>query len=72
MRWHQVGVIALSVMAMTGCPSEFGKDGRVAKAVHDDSKENLLEIKNCTPKRRQEVCGNGRENSEACRECGGP
>jgi hypothetical protein len=24
-------------MAMTGCPSEFGKDGRVAKAVRKDA-----------------------------------
>lgn len=32
MRWIHVAVAILSVIATTGCPSEFGKDGRVAKA----------------------------------------
>ncbi len=67
------GVVVLSVMAMTGCPSEFGKDGRVAKAVHKDSEENLLELKQCSDAWKQEVCGDGPHRNRAeCEKCGGP
>jgi hypothetical protein len=58
-------------MATTGCPSEFGRNGRIAKAVHKDSQERLI-IKRCSDDLRKEVCGHGQENSDACRECGGP
>jgi hypothetical protein len=71
MRWLQAGVIVLSALVMTGCPSEFGKEGRIAKAVRKDMQETLI-IRRCSPERRQEVCQNGQENSDACRQCGGP
>ena len=35
MRWL-LATVTISSLAMTGCPSEFGKDGRVNKAVHKD------------------------------------
>jgi hypothetical protein len=54
-------------MALTGCPSEFGKDGRVAKAVHKDSME--LVIKRCSTEKIEEVCGNGRESTPVCKAC---
>ncbi|WP_224361077.1 hypothetical protein [Hyalangium versicolor] len=67
MRWLQTWLLGLSAMAMIGCPSEFGKEGRVAKAAHKDSME--LVIKRCSPERIEEVCGNGRENTPECKQC---
>lgn len=69
MRWLQVGVVVLSVMAMTGCPSEFGKDGRVAKAIHKDTQEQLV-IKRCSEAYKKEVCEGPQRNEQKCRECG--
>lgn len=73
MRWLQAGMVVLSVLLTAGCPSEFGKDGRVAKAAHNDSQENLLELTRCSEEWRKEVCGNGpNKNHKKCLECGGP
>jgi hypothetical protein len=73
MRWLQVAVAVLSFMAMTGCPSEFGKDGRVNKAVHNDTRANMLELTSCSPARKLEVCSNGpNKDRDACKKCGGP
>ena len=72
MRWLRLGAVVLSGMATTGCPTEFGKDGRIAKAADKDAKENVMELKGCSPQRRQEVCGPGQERSRACLECGEP
>jgi hypothetical protein len=71
MRGLQAGVAVLAILVMTGCPSEFGKDGRVAKAVHKDSQEQLG-ITRCGDRERDRVCAPGKENSEECRKCGGP
>ena len=55
-------------MVMTGCPSEFGKNGRVAKAVHDDSMEVVRHV--CPKDTYDRYCSGGRENTEDClREC---
>ncbi len=73
MRWLPMGVVVLSVTATTGCPSEFGKSGRVSKAVHNDSQENLLELTHCSDAWKAEVCGNGpNSNRYECEKCGGP
>ncbi len=72
MRWLRVGVVVLSVMATTGCPSEFGNDGRIAKAVHKDAQEQVIIIKRCGDQERTRVCARGRETSKECLECGGP
>jgi hypothetical protein len=69
MRWLQVGVVVLSVMALIGCPSEFGKDGRIAKAVHKDTMGVVRRI--CSDKERWEVCNGPNKDPEKCRECGG-
>jgi hypothetical protein len=59
-----------SLVAMTGCPSEFGREGRIAKAIHQDSME--LVRKHCSEDQLKEYCGSGQENSERCRQkCGG-
>ena len=59
----------LSFVVMTGCPSEFGREGRIAKAIHQDTVDMV--IKSCSDERRAEVCGHGKEQSRACLECGG-
>jgi hypothetical protein len=69
MRWLHVGVTVLSVMAMTGCPSEFGKDGRVSKAVQKDTQEHLLYITRCAQTRYEEVCGPGKWDTDECLKC---
>ena len=72
MRWLQAVVAVLSVTATTGCPSEFGREGRIAKAVHKDVQEHHLYITGCSEAVRKRVCASGKENSDECRRCGGP
>jgi hypothetical protein len=62
-----MGVLAL--MMVTGCPSEFGKDGRVSKAVRRDALE--LVQKRCAEDEFWQVCHGPNRNPERCRECGG-
>jgi hypothetical protein len=69
MRWLQMAVVVLPVMAMTGCPSEFGKDGRVNKAVQQDAQDQLLFITGCAEKRYKEVCAPGKWDSAECQKC---
>jgi hypothetical protein len=72
MRWLWVGVVVLSGMATIGCPSEFGKDGRIDKAVERDTQEKLLMLKSCSDALRDAVCGDGPyKNDKKCQECGG-
>jgi len=71
MRWLRVGCAVLSVLATAGCPSEFGKDGRISKAVHKDTQEHLG-ITRCSDQWRRKVCAPGKEDSTECRRCGGP
>jgi hypothetical protein len=62
----------MSVLAlmMTGCPSEFGKDGRVNKAVRKDSLE--LVKRRCSETDYALYCGGDREHTQECRDqCGG-
>lgn len=69
MRWHDAGTGMVALMMLTGCPSEFGKDGRVNKAVRDDSLE--LVRKYCDQETRKKYCGGGRENTPECiNKCG--
>jgi hypothetical protein len=72
MRWLRLGVVVLSGMTVTGCPSEFGKDGRIAKAVHKDTQEQVIIIRQCADQERKRVCERGKENSQECLACGGP
>jgi hypothetical protein len=67
MRWLQVVVGALCIMALAGCPSEFGREGRIAKAVRKDSMD--LVIRRCSPEKIEEVCGDGKDKTEECKKC---
>lgn len=67
MRWFQVGMSVLAVTSMSGCPSEFGKEGRIAKAIHKDTVE--LVITRCSEERRKEVCGAGKQHTPECQAC---
>lgn len=69
MRWRTAGLCALSLVT-TGCPEEFGKEGRVQRAVHQDTLE-LVE-KACSEEDAQRYCANGQERSAACIERCGP
>jgi hypothetical protein len=60
-----MGVLALM---MTGCPSEFGREGRIAKAVHKDSME--IVGKRCSDRERWEVCKGPNKDPVECRKCG--
>jgi hypothetical protein len=62
-------MVVLSVMAMTGCPSEFGKDGRIAKAIHKDSMELVRRI--CSEDERKAVCEGPNKDPVECEKCGG-
>ena len=67
MRWLHAAVAVLSIMTLTGCPSGFGKDGRVDKAVHKDTADMV--IKRCSNEKIEEVCGNGKQHTPECQEC---
>ena len=58
------------LMLMTGCPSEFGKEGRIAKAVRKDTLELVREY-DCDDETRKQYCDGGRHNTSECIEmCG--
>ena len=57
-------------MAMTGCPTEFGKEGRVNKAVRQDALE--LVKKHCSKADYEEFCGGTKKGTQECLDaCGG-
>ena len=64
-------VLAAVAMAMAGCPSEFGKDGRIGKAVEKDVKEQLDGIPQCSEEYIEEVCSGPRMDNAECDRCGG-
>ena len=69
MRWCHAGTGVLLLMLLAGCPSGFGKDGRVSKAIHQDTVD--LYIKRCSTAKYEEVCGGAKRDTENCRrECG--
>lgn len=70
MRWPTAGLWALSLVTLTGCPEEFGKNGRINKAVHKDVMAMLRE--NCSNEELAKFCPQGAELSDECLErCGG-
>jgi hypothetical protein len=69
MRWLQAGMGVLALMMMTGCPSEFGKDGRVNKAIHQDTVD--LYLKRCNDQQQELHCGGDKQGTPECRKhCG--
>ncbi|XXF78276.1 hypothetical protein P2318_00530 [Myxococcaceae bacterium GXIMD 01537] len=70
MQWRGAGLGMLSLIAMTGCPEDFGKEGRIDRAVHRDVRERLQQ--NCSWEDFTAKCRPGREQSKECIEaCGG-
>lgn len=69
MRWFRMTVGVLSVLAMTGCPSEFGKEGRLNKSSRKDSQEHLLFINGCSEARKKEVCEGPYRDPVECEKC---
>ena len=69
MRWPSTWVCTLS-LTILGCPEVHRPGGLADKAAHKDALESIPE--RCTPSQREELCGNGREDSEEClKGCGG-
>lgn len=69
MRWPAMWVCTLS-LALMGCPEMHRPGGLIDKAAHRDALEGIPE--RCDPAKREELCGNGKENSKECIEgCGG-
>lgn len=69
MRWRHAGAGMLILMVMTGCPSEFGKDGRISKAAHQDSLE--ISRHHCDKQEYAEFCGGAKKYTRECHEqCG--
>jgi hypothetical protein len=64
-----MAVVVVFTMTATGCPSEFGKDGRVDKAVEQDTQEQLLFLTGCSQTRYKEVCAPGKWDSDECVRC---
>lgn len=69
MRWRTAGLCALSLTVMTGCPEEFGKEGRINRAIHQDVME--LHRKDCSEEELRTFCGGVLKDSPECRKaCG--
>jgi hypothetical protein len=69
MRGRLAGMGMLLFLTVTGCPFEFGKDGRVDKAAHRDSMEIVR--KQCSKEERARFCDGGRQHTAEClRVCG--
>lgn len=66
MCWQNAGTGMVALMLMTGCPSEFGKEGRIAKAIHQDTLE--LVRKHCSPEEEQKYCGGDKKDTQTCRD----
>lgn len=57
----------LSLLALTGCPEDFGKDGTMDRAAHQDVEDMFR--KRCTQEKYEEFCKD--PLSKECREvCG--
>ncbi len=71
MRWFQVNAVVLAAVALAGCPSEFGKDGRIDKAVEKDVREKLEGLPVCSEEYTEEVCYGLNQDEAECKRCGG-
>ncbi|HEX8701987.1 MAG TPA: hypothetical protein VF815_24370 [Myxococcaceae bacterium] len=71
MRWFQVTAAGLAAVALAGCPSEFGKGGRIGKAVEKDVQKQLDGVAQCTEEYIEEVCYGPRMDAAECDRCGG-
>lgn len=67
MRWQSAWTCTLALVTLTGCPEEFGKEGRIQRAIHQDMME--LHQKYCSDEDIRAFCEGGKEQSEECRRC---
>jgi len=68
MRWPAVWVCTLSLPLMA-CPEVHRMGGLADRASHQDALERIPE--RCSEEQREEFCGQGEEDTEAClRRCG--
>lgn len=68
MRWRTCLLGMLSLVALTGCPEDFGIDGRMDQAVRKDMLESIP--RQCSEKEVREYCTPDKP-VELCREkCG--
>jgi hypothetical protein len=68
MRWFQVNAVVLAAVALAGCPSEFGKEGRIGKAVEKDVREQLNLVE-CTEEYMKKVCEGPEQDDFLCEQC---
>ncbi len=68
MRWFQVTAAALMAVALAGCPSEFGRDGRIGKAAHKDMQERAKPVE-CSEEYLKEVCEGPNQDDALCELC---
>ena len=69
MRWRPAWSFALALVTLTGCPEEFGKEGRIERAAHQDVVERLR--KRCSEEDLKQYCPEDDVQSEECLEkCG--
>jgi hypothetical protein len=71
MRSLQVNAVVLAAVALAGCPSEFGKDGRIDKAVEKDVQEQLDNLPLCSEEYVEEACYGPNQDEAECKRCGG-
>jgi hypothetical protein len=68
MRWRTCCALALFMVTLTGCPEDFGKEGTMDRAAHQDVLDSIPD--RCTPDERERLCAPGKPEA-ACRErCG--
>jgi hypothetical protein len=69
MRWRYAATGMVALMMMTGCPHDYGKDGRADKEAHKAAL-GLVRKRDCDWKTYMDICY-GRENTPECIEtCG--
>lgn len=70
MRWLNAGGVVVLLAVVTGCIEEYGREGRIAKAIHKDALERIQ--KKCSAADLKKYCAPGKEKSPEClKECGG-
>lgn len=69
MHWRTAGLCVLSLVALTACPEEFGKGGRIDQAAHQDALELIQ--RRCSPADARKYCEGDKKQSEECiKHCG--
>lgn len=69
MRWKNVGLGMLLLVAVTGCVGAYGRGGRMDRAMRQDIQNNLQQ-RTCPESVWEEICESGRTLDEECiQEC---